>query len=302
VVHFSPVSRVSSSSLPPFTLSGLVRSPLGSLFLSTFIMSTEQAAAAPPKTEEGSTSTAPAKKSTKIPIPESIRKKNARKAVLIKKRTTLRKKITEKNKQKKKTIFKKAEKYIREYRAKERELIRARRTAKNAGYFFVEPEAKLALVVRIRGINGVDPKTKKILQLLRLRQINNATFVRLNKATLNMLQRVEPYIAYGYPNLKTVKELIYKRGYAKIQKQRIPITNNEIIEKKLGHFGIICAEDLIHEIFTVGPHFKQANKFLWPFKLSNPTGGWNKKGTHFIEGGDAGNREDNINSLIRKMN
>jgi len=260
-------------------------------------MSTEQAQA--PK--EGSTS-AVKKERKGIPLPESIKKKSARKAIHLKKRATLRKKLTEKNKQKRKTIFKKAEKYIREYRSKERELIRARRTAKNAGYFFVEPEAKLALVVRIRGINGVDPKTKKILQLLRLRQINNATFVRLNKATQNMLQRVEPYVAYGYPNLKTVREMIYKRGFAKIQKQRIPITNNEIIERKLGKCGIVCTEDLIHEIFTVGPHFKQANKFLWPFKLSNPTGGWRKKGTHFVEGGDAGNREDQINPLVRKMN
>ena len=31
-----------------------------------------------------------------------------------------------------------------------------------------------------------------------------------------MLKRVEPYVAWGYPNLKTVKELIYKRGYGKV--------------------------------------------------------------------------------------
>eukprot|EP00955_Chlamydomonas_euryale_P045924 353273-Chlamydomonas_euryale.AAC.17 len=28
-------------------------------------------------------------------------------------------------------------------------------------------------------------------------------------------------------------------------------------------------EDLVHEIFTVGPAFKQASNFLWPFKLSS---------------------------------
>lgn len=37
----------------------------------------------------------------------------------------------------------------------------------------------------------------------------------------------------------------------------------------LGKFGIICMEDLIHEIMTVGPHFKEANNFLWPFQLSS---------------------------------
>lgn len=83
-----------------------------------------------------------------------------------------------------------------------------------------------------------------------------------------MLRRVEPYIAYGYPNLKSVRELIYKRGYGKVGKDRIPLTDNSVIEGVLGKHGIICMEDLIHEIYTVGPAFKEANNFLWPFQLS----------------------------------
>ncbi|KAL1325867.1 hypothetical protein AAHE18_13G190700 [Arachis hypogaea] len=136
------------------------------------------------------------------------------------------------------------------------------------------------------------PKIRKILQLLRLRQIFNGVFLKVNKATMNMLHRVEPYVTYGYPNLKSVRELIYKRGYGKVDKQRIALTDNSIIEQTLGKHGIICVEDLIHEIMTVGPHFREANNFLWPFKLKAPLG----------EGGDAGNREAYINELIRRMN
>jgi len=136
-----------------------------------------------------------------------------------------------KRRSKRKIIFKKAEQYIKEYRTNVRSLINLRREAKKKGNFFLEPEAKIALVVRIRGINGLGPRARKILQLLRIRQINNATLVKLNKASIAMLRIVEPYVAYGYPSLKTVKELIYKRGYAKVNKQRIPITDNSIIEK-----------------------------------------------------------------------
>lgn len=82
-----------------------------------------------------------------------------------------------------------------------------------------------------------------------------------------MLRICEPYITWGYPNLKSVRELIYKRGFAKINAQRVPITSNEIIESKLKKFNIICTEDLIHEIFTVGNNFKYASNFLWPFKV-----------------------------------
>ena len=88
--------------------------------------------------------------------------------------------------------------------------IRMARMARRAGNFNVPAEPKLAFVIRIRGINGVSPKVRKVLQLLRLRQIFNGTFVKLNKASINMLQIVEPYIAWGYPNLKSVNELIYK--------------------------------------------------------------------------------------------
>lgn len=65
--------------------------------------------------------------------------------------------------------------------------------------------------------------------------------------------------------------------------------------------GIICIEDLIHEIVTVGPHFKEANNFLWPFNLKAPLGGLERKLTDYVEGGQAGNRDTKINALIQRM-
>jgi len=218
-------------------------------------------------------------------------KRDTVKATLAKKRAALRK-----------DIFKRAEQYVKEYRQTERSAIRLRRQAKNLGNLYREPEAKVFFVVRIRGINNVSPKVKKILQLLRLRQIHNGVFVKVNKATINMLRLVENYVTYGPPNLNTVQELIYKRGYGKVDKQRIPLTDNSIIAKSLGSHNIICMEDLVHEIYTCGPHFKEANNFLWPFKLSSPLGGYTRKKIHFCEGGDYGNREEAINAFVRKMN
>ncbi|KAL5838677.1 hypothetical protein ACOSQ3_015846 [Xanthoceras sorbifolium] len=199
-------------------------------------------------------------------------------------------------------IYNRAKHYAKEYDEDQKELIRLKREAKLKGGFYVNPEAKLLFIVRIRGINAMHPQTRKILQLLRLRQIFNGVFLKVNKATVNMLHRVEPYVTYGYPNLKSVRELIYKRGYGKLNKQRTALTDNSIIEQALGKYGIICMEDLIHEIMTVGPHFKEANNFLWPFKLKAPLGGLKKKRNHYVEGGDAGNREDYVNELIRRMN
>ncbi|KAE7995585.1 hypothetical protein FH972_000365 [Carpinus fangiana] len=235
-------------------------------------------------------------------VPESVLKKQKRNeewALAKKEELEATKK---KRRENGKLIFNRAKLYAKEYDEKQMELIRLKREAKLKGGFYVDPEAKLLFIIRIRGINAMDPKSRKILQLLRLRQIFNGVFLKVNKATVNMLHRVEPYVTFGYPNLKSVRELIYKRGYGKLNKQRIGLTDNSIIEQALGKHGIICMEDLIHEILTVGPHFKEANNFLWPFKLKAPLGGLKKKRNHYVEGGDAGNREVYINELIRRMN
>lgn len=148
----------------------------------------------------------------------------------------------------------------------------------------------------------MSPKVKKILQLFRLRQLHNGVFVRINAATLKMLRLIEPFIAYGYPNLKSVKELIYKRGFGKVSGQRIPISCNTVVSAALGECGIVCIEDVIHEIFTVGPNFKAASNFLWPFKLQSPRGGFKgKKLNHFNEDGACGQQAEKINVLIKKM-
>jgi len=197
-------------------------------------------------------------------------------------------------------------KYDKEYAAHNRKLITLRRQAKAAGNFFVEPEAKLLFVMRIKGIMKLAPKPRKIMQLLRLKQIHNGVFLKVNKPILNMLKLVQPYVTYGYPSLKTVRDLMYKRGFGKVNKQRIPLSDNSIISDCLGaSCSIYGVEDLIHEIYTVGPNFKQAANFLWPFKLANPKGGYkHPKRWGYCEqrGGEWGNREEMINEMVSRMN
>ncbi|KAJ8766977.1 hypothetical protein K2173_012452 [Erythroxylum novogranatense] len=237
-----------------------------------------------------------------VVVPESVLKKRKREEQWALAKKEENEALKKKRAESRQLIYSRAKEYAKEYEEKEKELISLKREAKLKGGFYADPEPKLLFIIRIRGINAMHPRTRKILQLLRLRQIFNGVFLKVNKATLNMLHRVEPYVTYGYPNLKSVRELIYKRGYGKVNGQRIALTDNSIIEQVLGKYGIICIEDVIHEILTVGPHFKEANNFLWPFQLKAPLGGLKKKRNHYVEGGDAGNRETYINELIRRMN
>lgn len=153
-----------------------------------------------------------------------------------------------------------AAKYAKKYLRMDRDVVEKARAAKKAGNIYIPAEPKVAFVMRIRGINKVAPKVRKVLQLFRLRQINNATFIKLNKATKNMLRIAEPYITYGYPTLKSVRHLIYKRGFVKHRHSRIPITDNFVIERKLrGGYKMQCVEDLVYQIYTAGPLFRKAN-------------------------------------------
>lgn len=95
--------------------------------------------------------------------------------------------------------------------------------------FVLEVLVIVIFILTLIGIIGLSPKVRKALQLLRLRQLHNGTFLRVNKATLGLLKLVEPYVTYGSPSLNTVRRLLYKRGFARINGQRIPIVENRVI-------------------------------------------------------------------------
>lgn len=235
-------------------------------------------------------------------VPENLKKKQERDAKHAdehKKQQTEKSQNDEKNAQ---YYLDQGKKHWEAFQTESKNLIDKKRTAKSNNEIFVEGEPKFLLVVRIKGINKVPPKERKIMQLLRLRQINNAVLLKNNKAVMNMLRRVEAFVTYGYPSHQTVRSLIYKRGYGKINRQRIPLSNNTVVETGLGSLGIKCVEDLLNEIWTFGPNFKAASNFLWPFKLNSPRGGLTSKRHQFMDNrGDQGPRDVHINELVSNM-
>lgn len=198
--------------------------------------------------------------------------------------------------------------FINDFRKKIQYEIDQKRISHQQGKFYIPDHARIFFVIRIKGINDINPQNKKILKLMRLNQVNNGVFVKINSSTIEMIKKVEPYIAYGYPSVSNVRELLKKRGFGKIGKrgswQRIFLSGNKVIQNNLGLFGINCLEDLVQELFTCGPRFKEVNSFLWPFKLRSPRRGYMKIGKkkHISEKGAYGNWESSINDLIVKMN
>merc|ERR1712183_383676 len=178
---------------------------------------------------------------------------------------------------------------------------RKTRAAAANGEIFCPAEEQVYLCVRIKGTMKAGPKERLILRLLRLRQINNAVFLKVNMATKNMLVRVQQYVMWGFPNRKTVSDMLYKRGYGKVNGQRVRLSNNFIVEDNLSKYDCVCMEDVATRIVSCGKNFKEVNNFLWPFKLKTPKGGYERKTKSYLNRGTFGNRESRINQMVRKM-
>ncbi|XP_072552070.1 60S ribosomal protein L7-like 1 [Salminus brasiliensis] len=235
-------------------------------------------------------------------VPENLLKK--RKAYQAIKATQAKLALLQKKKvQRGKSLkFVRLEEFQKNSKKKHRDNVRIQRAMQRPPPPLPPAKNTLVFAVRVRMIKGVSPKVKKVIHMLRLRKIFSGTFVKVSRTSLNMLKIVEPYVAWGFPNLKSVRELILKRGQLKIKKKKVPLTDNTVIEQHLGKYGIICLEDLIHEIYSTGKNFRTVNRFLWPFRLSVPRHSARDKVGLLKEIGEPGPRADDINGVVRKFN
>merc|ERR1712039_974214 len=103
-------------------------------------------------------------KIAKSRVPEGLAKKRSRFA----KQTAAKAEAKKASLTKQREIISKARAYAAEYAAEAKALVNNTKAAKANGNYYVPGEEKLALVIRIRGINQLSPKPKKTLQLLRL--------------------------------------------------------------------------------------------------------------------------------------
>lgn len=86
--------------------------------------------------------------------------------------------------------------------------------------------------------------------------------------------------------------------------KRVPLSDNILVEKALGEDtdgSVICIDDMVHELHTVGEQFKKVNAFLWAFHLSAPKSQFQKQKLNFKDGGDYGDRGEEIDDIIRQM-
>lgn len=238
----------------------------------------------------------------KIPlVPENLLKK--RKAYQALKATQAKQALLAKRERKGKQFrFRRLESFVHDSWRQQRDKVRVQRLEVKPRALEVPDKHSLAFVIRMERIEGVSLLVKSIIMKLGLRKLFSGVFVKVTPETVRMLRTVEPYVTWGFPNLKSVRELILKRGQAKINEKTVPLTDNTVIEEHLGRFGVICLEDLIHEIAFPGKHFQEISSFLSPFHLSVARHAMKNRVGFLKEMGSPGYRGERINQLIRQLN
>jgi large subunit ribosomal protein L7e len=162
--------------------------------------------------------------------------------------------------------------------------------------------APMVFVIRIRDHHGASTMVRRALDRLRLKNLNEGIFIRYDDSNRKLLHLVEPWVVYGPPTKGVVEDLIERRGYGKVDDKRVALSDNTIIEQALGkECGVICAEDLVHELCEVGDNFETVANFLWPFSLSHKSSHFERETLRFTLGKDYGDKGERINEFIKAM-
>jgi large subunit ribosomal protein L7e len=171
--------------------------------------------------------------------------------------------------------------------------------------------ATTVFAVLIRATMHTTPKpVKKTLSSLRLRRVHEGVFLPYTAATRKMLHLVEPYVLYGMASAETISDLVRRRGFCRVDGKRVPLADNNVIERELGDVGLICVEDLVQVLSSASLDgvdgekdgtFSAVTKFLWPFRLTSRRSKFQSRMLDIKDGKLYGDQGEAMNGYIREM-
>ncbi len=136
--------------------------------------------------------------------------------------------------------------------------------------------------IRIRGSVNVASDVRDTLRILRLNRVNHCVVMPKKPEYTGMLQKARAYITWGEVTQDTLERLVSKRG-------RLP-GDKKIPEKEAKSI----AARILKDESVKGTEIKPV------FRLSPPSKGYKSVRMDFPRG-DLGNREEAINTLLKRM-
>jgi large subunit ribosomal protein L30 len=160
-----------------------------------------------------------------------------------------------------------------------------------------EPRAashRATFIIRLRGTQNLNPKTKDTLKYMRLNRVNHAVVLPESDTTKGMLQVAKDYVTWGEVDAKTLAAVIKSRGRLVGDN---PITDAHVAK----HTSFKTIEALAEAIVAGKAKYSEVPEIKPIFRL-HPA----KKGHEGIKrsvqaGGALGYRGPGINDLLGRM-
>jgi len=158
-----------------------------------------------------------------------------------------------------------------------------------------EAPAKTAFtIIRLRGTQNLNPKTKDTLKYMRLHRINHAVVLPVTETTRGMLQVAKDYVTWGEVDAKTLSAVIKSRGRLVGNK---PITDAHVAKTTSYKTIDALAEAICAGTFS----YKDVPEVKPIFRLHPAKRGLEGIKRSVQNGGALGYRGKEINKLLGRM-
>ena len=156
-------------------------------------------------------------------------------------------------------------------------------------------ENKRLVVVRVRGLAGVNPRIKDALKSLKLYRKNYCVIVPSTPSYNGAIAKIKDFTTFGEIDKTTCTKLLQKRGRLPGNK---PLTDDYVKEKLK-----IDLKAFVDDFFAFKRELKDIPGFKLFFRLTPPKGGFERAGIKksYAIGGALGYRGKDINKLVQRM-
>lgn len=149
-------------------------------------------------------------------------------------------------------------------------------------------------IIRLRGTQNLNPKTKDTLKYMRLNRVNHAVVLPESDTTKGMLQVAKDYVTWGEVDAKTLAQVIKARG-------RLvgdgPITDAHLAK----HTSFKSIDALAEAIVSGKARYQDVPEVKPIFRLHPAKGGLEGIKRSVQAGGALGYRGPDINELLGRM-
>jgi large subunit ribosomal protein L30 len=149
-------------------------------------------------------------------------------------------------------------------------------------------------IIRLRGTQNLNPKTKDTLKFMRLNRVNHAVVLPTTETTRGMLQVAKDYVTWGEVDAKTLAAVIKGRGRVVGDK---PITDAHVAKNS----PYKTIDDLAAAIVAGKFRYQDVKEIKPIFRLHPAKSGLEGIKRSVVNGGALGYRGAEINKLLGRM-